>query len=492
MYHYNRGSTHNYLIYVVENRKFKTQIGNIPNHKDKYEQGCYMNKLIDFFAITLMLEFVYVTIVGKYFESAKDFINLMKVCKLYKDILLVYHFNPISDTSLFENLETQYLYSELDVPMPNINHVHFEPVSYDTFRYGVIRATDKYKNIFVRPEYFHLINTDRTDLVYKALRFNSYCKTVEETDCDEIIIVPNSILYIDRYYFSKFNMEQIIIPNSVQYIGSNCFYGCENLIEITIPEGITRLESHLFSNCYNLTSVKLPKHLKEIGKSVFSECTSIESILIPESVTRISSGAFSNCKNLTLLDLSNVKIHKISKFMCCKCKNLKTVILPNTIKKISKYGFSGCSDLNSINLNSNVKLLDKSCFESAGLIQLELKHTHLKYICDNAFSNCYNLKSIELPDVLTYLGRDVFANCISLLNIQLGKNLHKLRNNVFLNCVQLSKINLSEIKEFRDTSFKCCQRIQTELQVLNTSNVTIKCSGPSCLNMFNKCNIMCD
>ena len=79
------------------------------------------------------------------------------------------------------------------------------------------------------------------------------------------------------------------------------------------------------------------KHLKEIGKSVFSECTNIESILIPESVTRISSGAFSNCKNLTLLDLSNVKIHKISKFMCCKCKNLKTVILPNTIKKISKY-----------------------------------------------------------------------------------------------------------------------------------------------------------
>lgn len=123
---------------------------------------------------------------------------------------------------------------------------------------------------------------------------------------------------------------------------------------------------------------------------------------------------------------------------------------------------------------------------------MELKHTHLKYIYDNAFSNCYNLKSVELPDVLTYLGRDVFANCISLLNIQLGKNLHKLRNNVFLNCVQLSKINLSEIKEFRDTSFKCCQKIQTELQILNTSNVTIKCSGPSCLNMFNKCNIMCD
>ena len=49
MYHYNRGSTHNYLIYVVKNRKFKTQIGNIPNHKDEYEQGCYMNGLIDFF-----------------------------------------------------------------------------------------------------------------------------------------------------------------------------------------------------------------------------------------------------------------------------------------------------------------------------------------------------------------------------------------------------------------------------------------------------------
>ena len=48
-------------------------------------------------------------IVGKYFESNNDYINVMKVSKKYKELVQMYHFNPISDCSLFENMETQYL-----------------------------------------------------------------------------------------------------------------------------------------------------------------------------------------------------------------------------------------------------------------------------------------------------------------------------------------------------------------------------------------------
>ena len=53
-------------------------------------------------------------IIGKYFESNGDFINVMKATKKYKQLSKLYHFNPISDTSLFENIETQYLYNKYD------------------------------------------------------------------------------------------------------------------------------------------------------------------------------------------------------------------------------------------------------------------------------------------------------------------------------------------------------------------------------------------
>ena len=49
-------------------------------------------------------------IVGKYFKSNNDFINSMKVAKRFHDLTQMYHFNPINDISLFENIETQHFY----------------------------------------------------------------------------------------------------------------------------------------------------------------------------------------------------------------------------------------------------------------------------------------------------------------------------------------------------------------------------------------------
>ena len=53
-------------------------------------------------------------IVGKYFETNSDYVNVMRVCKKYQQLTQMYHFNPISECSLFENMESQYLYAAND------------------------------------------------------------------------------------------------------------------------------------------------------------------------------------------------------------------------------------------------------------------------------------------------------------------------------------------------------------------------------------------
>ena len=53
-------------------------------------------------------------IIGKYFKSNNDYINVMRICKRYHQLAQMYHFNPIEDCSIFENMETQYLYSCTD------------------------------------------------------------------------------------------------------------------------------------------------------------------------------------------------------------------------------------------------------------------------------------------------------------------------------------------------------------------------------------------
>ena len=59
-------------------------------------------------------------IIGKYFKTNTDFTNVMKVCKKYNKLVERYHFNPIGDTSLFINMQTQHFYSCEDYREVNI------------------------------------------------------------------------------------------------------------------------------------------------------------------------------------------------------------------------------------------------------------------------------------------------------------------------------------------------------------------------------------
>ena len=51
-------------------------------------------------------------IIGKYFEENKEFINVIKLNKKFKDLLECYKYNPISDYKLFPNIQTQHFYKE--------------------------------------------------------------------------------------------------------------------------------------------------------------------------------------------------------------------------------------------------------------------------------------------------------------------------------------------------------------------------------------------
>ena len=65
--------------------------------------------------MTFNLSIDFVMIIGKYFNSPNDFINIMKVNKKYKELVLMYRFNPISDDRLFEKIETQHFYQYSDI-----------------------------------------------------------------------------------------------------------------------------------------------------------------------------------------------------------------------------------------------------------------------------------------------------------------------------------------------------------------------------------------
>lgn len=66
------------------------------------------------------------------------------------------------------------------------------------------------------------------------------------------------------------------------------------------------------------------------------------------------------------------------------------------------------------------------------------------YVGPNAFEDCVNLKSVNLPGVEN-ISDNAFAGCESLTTVTLGSKLSEIAPMAFSNCVNLSKITLGSI-----------------------------------------------
>ena len=76
------------------------------------------------------------------------------------------------------------------------------------------------------------------------------------------VILPSSLLGIEKGAFEGLSITSIVIPNEVEYIGDDAF-----------------------KSCSSLKSIRLPMTLKMFGNSAFFNCESLEFIVIPDSTT---------------------------------------------------------------------------------------------------------------------------------------------------------------------------------------------------------------
>jgi len=135
-------------------------------------------------------------IVGKYLETEIDFINLVKVCTKYNELLLMYKFNPISNCDIFPNIQTQHFYQYRDI---------------------FYRKRDMFKYVYwIKPfllvTYFSLIDDKKCEVkdilttkvlfFCKKMNFNGYIHK------DDIL---NKVL--------KFNMSYLILSYRDNYFG---------------------------------------------------------------------------------------------------------------------------------------------------------------------------------------------------------------------------------------------------------------------------------
>lgn len=117
-------------------------------------------------------------------------------------------------------------------------------------------------------------------------------------------------------------------------------------------------------------------------------------------------------------------------------KNIESITIPNTyngrkITRIKANGFKDCKNLKEINLPAGLTFVGYSAFENCESLESITIPKGIEVINSNLFGNCKNLKSITFLGKVTEIGFSAFKNCSSLTKIELPY-LEKIGGDAFL------------------------------------------------------------
>lgn len=110
--------------------------------------------------------------------------------------------------------------------------------------------------------------------------------------------------------------------------------------------------------------------------------------------------------------------------------NFSEIVLPSSLKVILESAFQGCTNLRHIDLPKELEYLGNFCFSRTGLESVCIPNA-VKEIPSYCFNDCKNMKSAILGNRIEVLENRAFAGCIKLNKISLPETIRVIRSGCF-------------------------------------------------------------
>ena len=148
----------------------------------------------------------------------------------------------------------------------------------------------------------------------------------------------------------------------LRVLANALFFECSDLKSVSFPDSVTSIDKSAFRRCFGLESVTIPDSVTSINEAAFSECTRLRSLSIGKSIKIIGPHSFSLCSRLSIVTIESVE--EIGSFAWATCTHLKTLMFEegSNLKSIGVQAFSGCYNLNAVNLPDSLTELKAGAF----------------------------------------------------------------------------------------------------------------------------------
>lgn len=247
------------------------------------------------------------------------------------------------------------------------------------------------------------------------------------------------------------HMDWHIDYRVIAEIGEGAFAENPTLRQVVLPVGVHTLRTEAFRDCPALESVLLPERLETMEDRAFRGCTALPEMILPAALVEMGEDCFE--PTLLLLGDENSLAESYARANGMAWEYYSETKTAEKVIPHADFAYEAYGD--------GLVITAYYGDEFRLTVPAEIDGKPVLKIGMNAFSSCYSLQTVVLPEGLKELDENAFRFCREMYAITLPSTLERIGANAFYRCERLESVSIpGGVREVGDRAFTQCHQLR--------------------------------